>query len=235
MKTRIQNSEFRIQKWALLLAFSFQLSAFSQLSVTVTPGYQFSANERPTATTLNLLGTPSLLISGTVPGTTISTNSINGAQLADNVVDTNTISFTNTSPSRRLQVSTNALGYQYLRTNVAGRGLYGGSTTNLHVQVSSNSITVNTNNAIYVPVSSNSILGSVNGGTEATNVTLGPGLVISNNVLQLTNVATVIGTQVVWRAVITNIALPVVNSCITNAHGLGVVPSVRSEEHTSEL
>lgn len=69
------------------------------LSATVTPGYQFGSSEVPTIATLNQLGQPSILISGTVDGSTgLTPGSVNGALLADSVVDGLTTAYNGSSP-----------------------------------------------------------------------------------------------------------------------------------------
>lgn len=57
------------------------------LTATVTPGYQFSSGERYTPQKFNLLGIPTVQISGTVSGGLLSTNSIGKQHLSTNVFD----------------------------------------------------------------------------------------------------------------------------------------------------
>lgn len=59
----------------------------TNLQAAVTAGYEFSSGERLTLQKLNLLGIPTVTISGTVPGTTIATNSIGKDHLLTNVFD----------------------------------------------------------------------------------------------------------------------------------------------------
>lgn len=100
------------------------VQAFGDLTVTVVPGYQFGANELPTTDHLNLLGEPTISVTGTLDGSTsLSAGSVNGTLLADSVVDGITIGY-NASVPRALRV---------LAAGIAGPGLTNLNTTTLAV------------------------------------------------------------------------------------------------------
>jgi hypothetical protein len=139
---------------SLLLA---AMPALATLTATVSPGYQFSANERPTTSTLNLLATPTITIFGTVDGSTgLTPGSVTGTMLADSVSDTSagsakaTLSWYSFGGGRALQVADGGVSFLQLATNVAGRGLSGGVTTNLNVNLDNISLTLDTNNALKI-------------------------------------------------------------------------------------
>ena len=74
-------------------------AAMATLTVTIAPGYQFGSGERPTTSTLNLLGLPTATITGTVDGSTgLSAGSVTGTLLADSVADGVTINYNSSSP-----------------------------------------------------------------------------------------------------------------------------------------
>lgn len=151
MKFTIYDLRFTI---GLLLASSFILhpsSVHADLTVTVTPGYVFGSNERPSTATLNRLGAPTIGISGTIGGTNagIAAGSVNGAHFSDSVVDDRTLDFTNSSP-RALRIKAEGVGNRELSTAIAGPGLAGGNGTSLSVNV--DGLTVKTNgDTLYVP------------------------------------------------------------------------------------
>jgi hypothetical protein len=76
-----------------VLTFIFQLSTlncFSDLTATVTPGYQFplDGSVPPTYQDLNLLGQPTVSVNGTTSGTNIiSAGSLSGVQMVDTFPD----------------------------------------------------------------------------------------------------------------------------------------------------
>lgn len=98
----------------LLLAVSVR----ADLVVTVTPGYQFSVNEMPTTMTLNLLGTPTVQVSGTLGGTNIAigAGSITGTMLSGTVVDGVTVDFNGSNP-RAIEVMAQGIHTNNLDTN----------------------------------------------------------------------------------------------------------------------
>lgn len=123
----------------LLSSILHPLSSFADLSVTVRPGYTFGANERPTTSTLNRLGNPTILITGTVGGTNagIAAGSINGTHLSDTVVDGTNITYNAASP-RALTITASGVNVTQISTNIAGLGLTGGGGTNLDLNLEAN-------------------------------------------------------------------------------------------------
>ena len=124
---------------ALLLAFSLQPSAFADLSAVVQPGYVFGPSERPSTSTLNRLGNPTITITGTIGGTnaSVAAGSINGTHFSDTVVDGTNITFNGASP-RALTIVNAGIDVTQISTNIAGNGLGGGSGTNLFIKLDTN-------------------------------------------------------------------------------------------------
>ena len=124
---------------ALLLAFSLVPSAFADLSAVVQPGYVFGPNERPSTSTLNRLGNPTITITGTIGGTnaSVAAGSINGTHLSDTIVDGTNITFNGASP-RALTIVNAGVDVTQISTNIAGNGLGGGSGTNLFIKLDTN-------------------------------------------------------------------------------------------------
>lgn len=111
-------------------------TCLADLSVTVRPGYTFGANERPTTSTLNRLGNPTILITGTVGGTNagIAAGSINGTHFSDTVVDGTNITYNSASP-RALTITASGVDVTQISTNIAGLGIAGGGGTNLYLNL----------------------------------------------------------------------------------------------------
>jgi hypothetical protein len=137
--------------------------ALATLTATVSPGYQFSANERPTTATLNLLATPTITIFGTVDGSTgLTPGSVTGTMLADSVSDTEagstqaTLDWYSYGGGRALQIANGGVSWMQINTNSLGRGLSGGYSvggmtgTNLNVNYDGTTITLNTNNELKI-------------------------------------------------------------------------------------
>jgi hypothetical protein len=78
-------------RWMTALLCALCWSAWSQtnvgLTASVTPGKQFDPQERITIQKLNLLGIPTVEISGSVSGALLGTNSIGKQHLLTNVFD----------------------------------------------------------------------------------------------------------------------------------------------------
>jgi hypothetical protein len=146
-------------KMAMVAVMSFMLAcgpAVATLTATWTPGYVFSANERPTTETLNELGNGTILISGTVDGSTgLTAGSVAGNLLADSVPDGVTLNYNGSAP-RQIEILPGGVGWQQVNTNVAGRALSGGfnqasqTGTNLNVNYDGLTIVLNTNNALTI-------------------------------------------------------------------------------------
>lgn len=174
----------------ILLVLAAQ-SSRADLSATVYPGYTFSSGERPTTSTLNRLGLPSIIISGTIGGTNsgLAAGSVNGTMLSDGVVDGATIDYTNSSP-RALRVKPNSLGLFQLDTTIFGPGLVVG-TTNVGLNIDTNIFSINATNsqltienlANKVILGTSSILGTDATSTNAMSLAVGNGLVVSGSTI----------------------------------------------------
>lgn len=140
----------RIGRMGFIVALTAMLAlpARAQLTAVVQPGYQFSAGERPTTGTLNLLGQPSITIQGTVSGSVgLAAKSVTGAILADSVPDGLTLDYNGANP-RQLEVKASGISSNQVATNFFGAGIAGGGGTQARVLVDGTSITVNGNNQL---------------------------------------------------------------------------------------
>lgn len=96
----------------------------ANLVATVDPGWTFQPDEVPTLDHLNLLGQPTITVTGTLDGSTsLAAGSVNGILLADSVPDGVTIGFNGSVP-RALQT---------LGAGIAGKGLTNYSTTTIGI------------------------------------------------------------------------------------------------------
>lgn len=171
-------------------------NATAELTATVSPGYRFSQNERPTVSTLNQLGTPTILIQGTVDGSTgLSAGSVNGSHLASTVVDGSNTVFNAASPPA-ISIKNSGVGTAQISTAIAGNGLAGGGGTALSVTVdgstlviTNDTVSVGTNQPHQVAVTSGKLLGGHVDG-QGTNVTVGTGLFLGGGVLTVSNFTT---------------------------------------------
>jgi len=179
----------------------------ADLTAIVTPGYQFplDGSVAPSYSLLNLLGSPTIAIYGTVGGSnTLAAGSVTGVQLNSSVADAVTIGFNGNNPP----------GLQVLGQGVAGPGLTNNGTTGLTLWVDTNLFSLATNS----PVNTNSwwqtpaltlFTNSLTGGLLRTNagivpgqmsitsgylVTGGPMGYTTNGLLQTNGQATMIGT-----------------------------------------
>jgi hypothetical protein len=207
----IMNTENR--KWdsltcslSHLLTFILLLTttaAKADLTAEVLPGYTFGTSERPTTSTLNRLGLPTIRITGTVGGTNagISAGSITGTMLSDSTVDATTIYF---NGSRQIAVIPYSVGTNSLSNNICGFGLTGGNGSQLSVTYDTNYFTVGTTN--------------LNSGTNG--LTLLPGLfaVISNSYWLQTNTFTT--TNITITAGATYDAPHFLGPLVTNIAGI---------------
>ncbi len=136
-------------KKLLLLFLLVPAAALAQLTATVQPGYTFTAGERPTMATLNLLGQPTITIQGTVAGSTgLGAKSVTGDHLTDSVVDGVTLEYNTASP-RAMRVKDAGITAAKLAAAVAGDGLTGGAGAPLSVVVDNESVKIGTNR-VYV-------------------------------------------------------------------------------------
>jgi hypothetical protein len=192
-----------------ILHFAFCIvQCRADLSATVSPGYQFNTTERPTVTKLNLLGTPTITITGTIGGTNagIGAATISGTMMVDTFVDGTNITWNTASP-RRLKIVDGGVGVTQISSNIAGLGLTGGSGTNLNVAVHTNG---------WLSIYNGKLSVTTNGlGIEAIN-----GFTNIVNTLSSNMTSTVLSNQTFTSLDYTIIAGLVAN---TN-HSLGVKP-----------
>lgn len=132
---------------ALVSSFFILHSALAEITATVYPGYQFSANERPTTANLNLLGRPTIYISGTLGGTNVAlaANSVTTTMMSDTLPGSNLV--WDASSPRKLVVMNAGVDTNQLSSGVAGLGLSGGSGSQLRVNVDTNTVQI-TNDVI---------------------------------------------------------------------------------------
>jgi hypothetical protein len=139
------------------------------LTATVRPGYVYGAGERPTTSTLNRLGLPSVEVTGTVDGTAgITAGTVTGTLLSDSVVDNRTVEFTNASP-RKIQVKASGIDIWEIAPNIAGSGLRGGGGTNLSVAVDGTFIAI-TNDVLTIGLAAFTNLINIISSNAAQNV-----------------------------------------------------------------
>ena len=165
----IYDLRFKSKGAALMLALLMAVQpVWADLVATVSPGYIFSPGENPSTDTLNLLGEPTILISGTVSGTTgLTAGSVTGTLLADGLPDGVYLTW-NTAGPRQLTLLNGGLP-------LAGDGLQG-NNTNLFVLADPNFFRLATNS-----------IGNTNSNTGSVTknwLTLSP----SNNVIPLASV-----------------------------------------------
>lgn len=200
----------------LLLGIS---PAHADLTATVTPGYVLAPGERPTAATLNLLGNPSITITGTIGGTNsgLAAKSVNGTMFSDNVVDNVTIEFDGSSP-RALQVIDGGINVDQINSAIAGAGLGGGGGAPLSNKVDQSTITI-TNDVLTISnvypnlivVASNSV---VVGTTNGLGLAMTPVQFATNVFPGMTFTSSGVALNTITAAA----------KVIDTAHGLGVTP-----------
>lgn len=158
--------------------------ALANLTVTVHPGYTLAPDETPTTDTLNLLGEPTIEVTGTLDGSaSLAAGSVNGTLLADTVVDGTTTEF-NASVPRAIHVIVVGL--------VDGRGGIIASNSFLRIYI----------DPAYFRMATNSASGTnVNNGSTVTNwLTVVPESLKDTNIsptaaIQLSKLTTAIGTN----------------------------------------
>lgn len=165
----------------LLLLSAFQLvsfSAFTQLTVSITPGYRFNSGEAVTLSKLNQLGAPVVSVAGTVTGSSLAAGGVSAVHLSTNAFDmltiqggydgsTTTNAHVNYSTvslgivAGSLGVKTNGIHWFHFNTNefrlagLTNNWLDDASvTTNLLVNVNTNG-TPGTNTFVLIGTSSN--------------------------------------------------------------------------------
>lgn len=179
----------------------------AELTAVVSPGYSFSSAERPTTSTLNLLGRPTVLVYGTIDGSNgVSPNSISGDQLVSGFPGTN-LTWDGSSP-RKLVVANSGIWPPQISTTIAGDGLTGGAGTALSVVVDGTTIVI-TNDTV----------------TLGSNVQ-------PANISGFTNTVYAIASSAATNAAATNryvspLLVLGANTVVTNvAHGLGATPTI---------
>lgn len=233
MKQRTSNIERRTSNvWAWILAtlcgFFYAGALYADITATVYPGYQFSPLERPTTQSLNALGMPTIVISGTLGGTNVAlgAGTVTGTMLSGTVVDGVTVDFNGSTP-RAIEVMTEGIGTQQLaRVDFAGP-IAGGLDTQVHLLFDGVTLLTNGAGQLFVaftnmgntvftnlPAATNSLIGAGPNGTNQ-NIGLGTNFSIVNGQLRLT------------RFISTNINLLAHNSfTIAVPHGLSNAPTV---------
>ncbi len=194
------NYEQKLRGW-LLLAFIFLPSSFNLafgqagLNATVYPGYSFSTGERLTTDKLNLLGRPTIYISGTLGGTNVglAAGSVTGVQLADTVINTNRFQWDTSSP-RGIDLRTNVLTSAYLApASVTSNQLAVAAVANTNVQngsLSSNKLAAGFTFGLtnLPPGLTNKLLWADTNGVWSS-LSFGSGFTVSNYTLIQTNSA----------------------------------------------
>lgn len=137
---------------SLILLVILILPASAEITATVYPGYQFSANERPTTGNLNLLGRPTILVSGTLGGTNVAlaANSVTTTMMSDTLPGTNLL-WDGSSP-RKLVIADSGVGTNQISTNIAGLGLGGGGGAPLSNKLD-NAFLIITNDVVTISLS----------------------------------------------------------------------------------
>jgi hypothetical protein len=188
MKTKLSQTE-RLFLLCFLCSLLFTVPVLADLQATVTPGHVFGASERPTTSTLNRLGQPTITITGTVGGTNanISAASINGTMLVNGLPGSN-LTYDGSSP-RSIVIKNSGVGSNQVDAAIAGFGLTGGGGAYFKVNIDSNSI-VSTADGDGIQVTNlqpwritwttNTILGATPYGTNAA-IGLPAGWYISTN------------------------------------------------------
>lgn len=210
----------------LISTFSFPNFCFSvtnTLQAIVRPGYVYGANERPTTSTLNRLGNPTVEVTGTIDGTAgITAGTVTGTLLADSVPGTN-LTFDGSSP-RKLVIKNSGVGSNQVDSAIAGFGLTGGGGAYFKVNIDSNSI-VSTVDGDGLQITNlaperirwvtNTIIGATPYGTNA-HLALPAGWYVAGTSLIASNVLGFTSNESNFVAgVICNVA-----------HGLGVTPGL---------
>jgi len=181
------------------------------LFVTVTPGTTVSASTTLDASTLNLLGTPSVDVTGTVDGGSVSIT--NGSvPLASLVAQANATIVGNGSGASNSPVALNASAdFAFTPTTMA---------------INTNAVTtakIANSNVTYAKIqdvsNDNRLLGRAGGGVNVAELTVGSGLLLSSGELSGPNVAinTVLGATVTGIEVKTVRADAVTISDLTTA------------------
>lgn len=191
---------------ALLLA---TLPVWADLTVTVYPGYQFSAGERPTTDTLNLAARPTVAVSGTLGGTNVAlgANTVTGTMLSDTVADDVTLDWNGSTP-RALEIKAAGVNTNQVNTNLFAGAIAGGGGYAVTSRVDGVTITINGTNQLSLQ----------------TNI---PISYISNFNATVQSLATVIVTNYANTNIFTTGEYALSNGLIADTnHGLAALPSL---------
>jgi hypothetical protein len=203
----------------LLSAFCFLLSAFGQLTTVVYPGYTLQPGERITIDKLNLLGSPTVVVSGTSTGSVIAAGSITSSSITTNAFDQLTIlgGYNGTTASAiRVNYNTNdfylfSTGLGYKTNSIADIDI----ATNAAIAWSKLALSTNIIPQTNLPLSLNSNIlhGTGTNGTPVA-VTVGNGLILSNNTMSVSN------------SLFTTAEYSIATGQLVNTnHGLGATPT----------
>lgn len=158
------------------------LEARAEITATVYPGYQFNSTERPTTSTLNLLGRPTISITGTLGGTNVSlgAGTVSGTMLMDSVAGSN-LTYNGATP-RGLVIQDSGVSINQINVAIAGDGLGGGGGFPLSNKVDNVRIKI-ISDVVSFSVTTNTLVG----GGANNLLALGAGLAISGGTIFVTN------------------------------------------------
>lgn len=238
MKTKIENRGSRMAAGLMLLwsVVCGPWSAVGQLTTTVYPGYTLQPGERITIDKLNLMASPTVVVSGSSTGMVIAAGSITAASITTNAFDQVTITGgwdgsaattvvvnyeTNALGvvAGKLGVKTNGIGTVQLATNFLRNYHF---LTNWPDDLTVNStVTVNTSTT---DVHTNFFLltaASLNVGTNGSP---------TNTTLALTSIGAITASATFSNAVVSNglfttAEYQLFEGRISTNHNLGVVPT----------
>jgi hypothetical protein len=181
---------------ALMLAAA---TATAQLTVSVTPGYRFNSGENVTLSKLNQLGAPMVSVAGTVTGSSLAAGGVGSVHIHTNATDQATIlgGYDGTSDTDlRVRYDTNTLNVNALGLGVKTNSLRGSNfitaATITATEMAPNSVTTNAigTNRLHLSqlpggITNKLLYADTNGAWQL--LTVGTGLEITNNTIQLTN------------------------------------------------
>jgi hypothetical protein len=213
-------------------------AASNTLQAIVRPGYVYGALERPTTSTLNRLGNPTIEITGTIDGTAgINAGTVTGTLLSDSVPGTN-LTYDGSSP-RKLVIKNSGVGSNQLDSAISGFGLTGGGGAYLKVNIDSNSIVstatgdtlqINTNLHGMMSWTSNTLFGAISYPTNAfgTNIFGGTNNIATNGPITLPAGWFITGSNTLFAAggFVSNESNLVAGVVCDVAHGLGATPGL---------
>lgn len=210
----------------IALALLIGITADAQLTVSVTPGYRFNSSENITLSKLNSLGQPTVSVAGTVTGSSLAAGGVDAIHITTNATDRVTIlgGYDGTSDTRlRVSYDTNTMA-----VNAAGLGVKSNSVTATQLATSAvGAAQLATNSVSAYHLATNFAIALTNLPTGVTNrmlwadtngqwqlLTVGPGLVITNNTLTPTNNTTFVSGE-----------YPLATGRTATNHTLGALPA----------